>query len=230
MEDLPDQLSLTVLEGHCQREIINYRKGMPFNDRYCLEIFYRAIDQQDEQAWNLLIRNFRGMMTAWLRNDPQRDNALRYDSEENYVDDAFTRFWQATARNRELTFTSLAAALSYLKASLRGAILDKLRAHARSLLPLPEPGSDYFFTEPVTEDEDDGRDLWEIIEKLLPDERQRRLAYLIIHCGLKPRQVVSLCPDEFSDKQEIFRLYRNIIERLTRNADQIRWRLGDQVQ
>lgn len=228
MEDSPGQMSLTALESRCQQEILNFRKGEPFNERYCLEIFYRAINQQNEEAWSLLVQSFRRMVAGWLRAHPRRESALRYDSEDNYVDFAFTRFWQATVRNQELQFTTLAAALSYLKASLHGAILDTLRAHGRPVLPLPEPGSGYFIEEPSTEDEHDSRELWEAIESLLPGEREKRVAYLIIHCGLKPREVVRYCPDEFSEVREVYRLYRNIIERLMRNADQIRWRLSDQ--
>ncbi len=229
MEDLPDQMSLSALEDRCISEINNFRHGEAFNDQYCLEIFYRAIRKRDEQAWELLVRRFRGMVLGWMRSHPRRESAYRYDSEENYVAFAFTRFWQATARNQELVFNSLAAALSYLKASLHGAILDTLRANSRPVLSLPEPGSGYYFPEePAVEDEDDGRDLWEVINSLLPGEREKRVAYLLIHCGLKPREVVRYFPNEFSDVQEVYRLHRNILERLIRNADQIRWRLSDE--
>ena len=45
--------------------------------------------------------------------------------------------------------------------------------------------------------------------------------------GLKARDIVRFRPEEFGDIQEVYRLTRNIVERLTRNRDQIRWRLGD---
>ncbi len=81
--------------------------------------------------------------------------------------------------------------------------------------------------EPATEDDYEDQDLWEVIESLLQNERERRLAYLLYHCGLKPRDIVRYRPEEFSDVQEIYRLTRNIMERLLRNCDQIRWRLSD---
>jgi hypothetical protein len=37
-----------------------------------------------------------------------------------------------------------------------------------------------------------------------------------------------LFPDEFSDAQEVFRLTRNILDRLKRNKDRLRWLLGDE--
>ena len=61
-------------------------------------------------------------------------------------------------------------------------------------------------------------------QDMLPNERERRLAYLLYHCGLKPREIVRFCPQVWSDVQEIYRLRRNIMERLLRNADHLRSR------
>lgn len=226
MDELPGQMSLSALEEHCTSEINHYRRKEPTNDQYCLEIFHRAIVRHDEQAWELLYRHFYSLMLGWLRRHNKHDVAQRYDSDENYVAKAYDRFWQATTRNQSLEFDSLAAALSYLQACLNGAILDTLRAHVRpNLTTLPEPG---YPEEPATEDTDDGQELWDAIAGLLPNEREQRLAYLLFHCGLKAREIVQRCPDEFSDVREVYRLRRNLMERLMRNADQIRWRLSDE--
>src|SRR5438874_11505436 len=92
MEDLPDQMSLAALAERCQREIANFRKGEVFNDRYCLEIFYRAITRQDNGAWELLTRSVRRMVVGWLRKHPLRESAMRYEREESFVGMALTSF------------------------------------------------------------------------------------------------------------------------------------------
>ncbi len=228
MEDLPAQMSLTALADRCMREIEKYRHKEPYNDQYCLEIFHRAMVKHDPDAWELLQKRFSPTVRAWMRNHPQRDVACRHQSEEDYVDEAFVRVWQASTRNT-LEFDSMAAALRYLKLCLQGAVIDNLRAYSRPIeVPLPDPGSDMYHPEELaTGDDYESNDLWETIKSLLPNERERRLAYQLFINGLKPREIVHYCPEEFSDIQEIYRLTRNIIERLTRNRDQIRWRLGD---
>lgn len=228
MEDLPDQMSLSALADRCISEIQHYRHKEPYNDRYCLEMFHRAMVKHDPDAWELLQQRFTPTVKAWMRNHPQRDIACRHQSEEDYVADTFVRVWQASIRNR-LEFDSLAAALSYLKISLQMAVIDRLRAYSRPKeAPLPDPGSDaYHSEEPATEDEYGSDEMWEIIRNLLPNRRERRLAYLLYHCGLKPREVLRYCPNEFNNIQEIYRLTRNILERLMRNRDQFRWRLSD---
>ncbi|WP_376796127.1 hypothetical protein [Thermogemmatispora sp.] len=190
---------------------------------YGLEIFRRATLEGDQQAWALLQNQFSDLVRAWMRRHPKREIALRLDSEENYIAQAFERFWQATAFKSDLQFTSLAAALSYLRASLNGAIMDTLRMYARPREAyLSTPG---YEGAPVSEDRDDGGELWEILKSLLPQRREQYLAYLLFHCGLKPREVVRYCSQEFRNVQEVYRLRRNIVERLARNADQLRWRL-----
>jgi len=228
MKDLPDQMSLSALVDRCMGEIEHYRRKEPHDDQYCLELFHRAMVNHDPEAWGLLQQRFSPTVRAWMRNHLHRDVACRLEPEENYVAHTFARVWQASMRNT-LEFDTLAAALSYLKLSLQGAVIDTLRAYSKPKeTPLPDPGSDTWYTEePSSEDEYDSHELWDCIKSLLPNERERRLAYLLYHCGLKAREIVRYRPDEFSDVQEIYHLTRNITERLMRHRDQIRWRLSD---
>ena len=66
---------------------------------------------------------------------------------------------------------------------------------------------------------DEGREVWENIRSLLPNEREQQLAYLLFHCGLGPREIVRLRPQEWSDVCEIYRLRRNIFEQLLSNYE-----------
>jgi hypothetical protein len=60
-------------------------------------------------------------------------------------------------------------------------------------------------------------ELWKTIQEILPDVRIQRLAYLLFHCDLKPREIIHFCSEEFSDLQEIYRLYQAILEQLQLN-------------
>lgn len=221
---LIQDMSIAELADRCMNEIKRFQGGEPSNDLYGIELFRRAVKLLDPLAWEVVQQRFSDVMYSWFYQHPMRHLASRFDSEENYVAQAFARFWQATAGNPKIEFMTFAAILRYLRASLNGTILDALRAYSRPReTPLPEPGSAEAL---FGEEQDDSRELWEAIQSVLPDKRQRRVAYLLFHCQLKPRQVVQFCQDEFSDVGEIYRMRRNIFERLLRNADYIRWRLG----
>jgi hypothetical protein len=212
-------MDVKVLVDHCVREIDNYRQGASCNEKYCLELFRRATAQRDPLAWEALQQCLHEIVLCWVRRHPQREVACRFDSEGNYVACAFARFWLATIYRQQVEFNTLAAALSYLRASVHGAMLDALRTYSRPQeIALPDA------EEAGAEQQTEGGELWEVIRNLLPDGREQRVAYLLFYCGLKPREIIHYCPQEFSDVQEIYRLRRHIIERLLRNAARIRWR------
>ena len=218
------EMSLAELAAQCMRELGNYRRGKTCTDIYGLELLRRAIVQSDQEAWAWVQYCFGGMVRGWLRRHPQREVACRLESDENYVAQTFERFWQATTLHQQVEFSTLAAALQYLRASLNGVILDELRVYTRPReVLLPEPGEP---GEPLVEDDTENSEVWESLHMLLTNPREQRVAYFLFHCGLKPREIIRFCPQDFSDIQEIYRLRRNIMERLLRNADYLRWRLS----
>ncbi len=230
MDKLPSDMTLTELAQRCELEIQNFRHKMPTDDRYCLEVFRRAIHQDDHAAWSLLYEQYTETVRIWFRRHNSKDTAARYMKEEDYVDKTFERFWQA-ARKSKPAFESLAGALSYLKLCLSSALMDELRDHARTnLTPLSEYGHS---DDPKFEVEDlyhEG-ELWEVLKDILRDVKEPRLvrvAYLLFFCNLKPREIMRNAPNEFASEQEIYSLRRNVWERIMRNTDKIRWRLSDE--
>ena len=220
-------LSVSTLVAQGRREIQAYRHGEPSDERYGLELLRRALVQGDQDAWAGVEQCLSELVRGWLYAHPHREAALNFESEESYVALAFERFWQATVR-QQVAFRTLAGALAYLRASLNGAILDTLRAYARPReVPLLEPGAP---GEPSCEDQPASLELYEILQRVLPSEREQRLAHLLYHCNLKPKEIVRFCQEEWPDVQEIYRLRRNILERLLRQKDQLRWWFNLQEQ
>jgi hypothetical protein len=208
------EMSVPALAAQCLRELSNSRQGQPSTETYAVELFRRATVQGNQEARLWVQHCFREVVRDWVGRHPNREAACRLESEEYYVAQAFERFWQATVSTQRLEFSQLTAALQYLRACLHGAILDRLRASARaSEVGLPEHG------EPAVEDSVDSSEDWGVFKTILSNAREQRLAYLLFHCGLKPREIIHFYPQEFSDVREIYRLRRNIIERFLRNAD-----------
>lgn len=219
-------MSLEALRECSVREMTNYRRKLPSDDSYCLEILRRAIELRDESAWQALQRQFSDNVHVWLNGHSHKELALRYENDQTYIDDAFRRFWQAVS-DQSMSFSTIAGALSYLRLCLHCAIMDTLRAFARNNIEqIPEHGHP---AEPQTEDTYHESELWQTIRDLLPSEKERRVAYLHFHCNLKPREIIRFCPNEFQNEEEIYRLKRNIMERIMRNAPKIRWKLGDSI-
>jgi hypothetical protein len=212
-------MSGPALVARCLWEINSYRRGEIQDIPYCLELFHRARVQHDDVALGALRQCFGEFVRDWIRRHPQKEVICRFESEEYYAALAFERFWQAVIHHQELEFGTLTVALAYLQASLNGVILDTLRTYSQSskvaFLETDDAG------EPVVENDEHGGTLWEIIQRMLPNEHEQRVAYLLFQCGLQPGEIVRGNPQEFSDVQEVARVRRNIIARLVQSGSNL---------
>ncbi len=222
MDEPISRLNLSRLADSCSIELVKRRRKEPANDNYCLEIFRRAILEHNDQAWFVLQGCFSENIRVWIRSHASSDIALLYDSEENYIAQTFSRFWVAVHEQR-FEFKSLNGALNYLHATLDGIFKDLIRSHLRSReVPLPDQDSP---EEPVVEQPGDELEVWNIIFGLLKDERERRIMKLLYFHGLKPKNILERFPKEFTDVNEIYRVNCNIVDRLRRNRERLRWLL-----
>ena len=140
MEQALNKMPLSALQRRCAYELGMYQPQQPGDDRYCLEIFRRAIVDGDNEAWIALQEQFRDNVLYWLRCHAKRQEALQIETEQSYVDDTFARLWQ-WGRNRNLEFRSLAGALKSLHLCLNSSVIDHLRRYTfKERVPLPEYG------------------------------------------------------------------------------------------
>ncbi len=221
--DMLANLDVVQLAQRCAAEQQLYHQHQPSDDRYCLELFHRALQQHDEYAWSLLYEQFSGTLLAWVHQHRCARLALEREEPHTLTHAAWTKLWAATTSTKEKKpdFSSLASILSYLKRCVNSVVLDEVRKQRARQLEVPLPDVNL----PRSDDPGDGpaARLWELIERALPDRRERLLAYWLFVQGLKPREVVRLAPQSFPTAQEVYRLARNIQDRLRRNPLLLRW-------
>lgn len=158
-----------------------------------LEMFRAVLLHNDVQAKAQFQQQLNATVVRWLRLHPRRERAYQCEKEEYYVTQAFACFWRVTAQRDVTEFSSFAAVLRYLEANVNSVVLDVMRAAMRSAV---SAGTCY----------GDGEEMWEQVQGLLADERERRIAYLLFSCGLKPKEIVQFYPEEFGDVSEIVRI------------------------
>jgi len=206
------EMSITELAAYCVGEINHFRRGEPGTEKYSVELLRRATMLGEEEARAWAQQCLSELVVSCLRLHPNRGVASELGSEENYVAQTFERFWQTTALTQHIELNSLADALKYLHACLNGVIVDTLRTYSRlqkkSVTDSSKP------TELRIEGKFVSKDVWGCVKKVIPNGNEARLAYLLFHCGLKPRQIMNFCPQEFSDLHEIYRLRSNMMNRL----------------
>ena len=182
-----------------------------------MEALLRQMLEGDLEAWAGVEQYLSETVHSWLHVHPSKEAACYWESEEHYVSLAFERFRQAVAAGQLQAHTSLPTILRYLQACLNGVLLYSLRAKVRPgriALQKPAPAE-----EQPEEDQPGDHQLWEGIQHLFPDLRERRVAYLLFQCNLSPRDIFCLAPQEFSDVHEICRLRARIFERILLHSD-----------
>lgn len=214
-------LSADALSLRCREQVARYRHGEGCDDSFTLELFRRAVVERNETAWQALHNIFNEQVLAWCRLATGRT----YDADE-LVAVTWEKFW--------LNFTpgKLAAAcggpgvLRYLKMCARSAAIDavRMRGSAFSLdeSPIEEPDRSPAPSE-ANADHDARARFWAIVNGTLRDDCERVLAHLVYECGLKPAEVQARRPDLFPSVADVYRITRNLLDRLKRNRAMRAW-------
>jgi hypothetical protein len=178
-----------------------------------LELLRSTIIQGDQNAWAEFQQSLEETVLTWLHAHPGRKSACRCQSEQHFVALAFERLRQAAIQGK-VAYETLSEVFVYLRVSLNGAILETLRISS-----CPESVSVRLSGEGYMEGHPKSREVWDWLQARLSSERERRLAYLLYHCGLGPGEIVRCYPQEWSDVHEIARLRVNILARLMNGFD-----------
>lgn len=220
------ELSVINLAHQCQEETARYLRRESGEGVCCFELFRRAVADRDDQAWERVVIQYRRMVLAWVRRHPTR--ALVNESDDDWVHDAFARFWKAVPPDRFAMFPNLAAILRYLKLCVHSSLMDEARAsEAQRAAPIDDavemPGP--LDVEGAALSESTALRFWQSIQAELQDEVERLVVYLSFALDLKPGEIQARYPEHYASVADVYRVKRNVLERL-RRSDEIRAFLG----
>jgi hypothetical protein len=193
---VPDIAVISELAIRCQEEMDRLQRGEDIEGASGLQLLALARLHNDEQLWSALERCFTPVIRACLRRHPRYEEASRVKAERRYVILALEKFRHEVVA-QGMAFPTLSASLRYLLVCINSVLLDTLRSVAwfekikqHELL--------------ISDASTEAMDPALLQQRLASDEREQRLAYLLFYCGLKPREIVDLCPSEFDNLQEIY--------------------------
>jgi DNA-directed RNA polymerase specialized sigma24 family protein len=212
-------LGLRELVWACEEENRRRLRGETHREDFSRELFRRAICERDAAAWESLFTLYRGLVASWVRQHPASDSVAERDDCVNLV---FERFWVAIGPQRFAEFPSAAALLKYLKMCVHTVLIDEVRARRvaqRTLTAWPAGethavGGDVGATATARLADDE---LWELVSREVTDEGERLLLYLTVGLDLSPRQIHARYPRVFGSVRDVYRIKRNVLDRLRRN-------------
>jgi hypothetical protein len=223
------------LAAACRRETDRFRRNQPSCDEFCFELFRRAVCDRDSAAWEAILVQYRGMVLTWV----QRHGGAGVEDADYWINRTFDRFWTAVRPDRFSLFEGLPRVLKYLQMCAATAVMDGLRAQRamphESLDRLFEtrpgavaqsqgegeaplsPGPAAVDAEASAVDRLSARELWQAIVREVPDEGERTVLYCSFALGMKPAEIAQRRPDLFPGVPDVYRVKRNVLERLRRN-------------
>src|SRR5512135_1289547 len=102
-------LSIHELARNCSEESSRFVRQGVSNDSYCLELFRRAIEKRDDDAWACIYQQYAPLVLTWVTQHQSVAPLLGRDGAAPLVNAAFAKFSQALTPARVENFASLAA-------------------------------------------------------------------------------------------------------------------------
>ena len=217
--DDPGALPVDELAQRCREETARFLRGESTREDFGYELLRRAVCEGDQAAWAAAVDQYRGLVLAQIRRHPAFPATAEED--DYWINRTFERFWGAMRPARFREFPGLPALLQYLKLCAGSVLVDEARRRAGAAAePLREQGTHRaagMAGEEAVLGELAGRELWRAIEVELHDEAERIVAHLCLVLDLKPREVYARQPERFADVADVYRVKRNLLDRLRRS-------------
>jgi DNA-directed RNA polymerase specialized sigma24 family protein len=194
------------------------RESAPADAMY-YELFRRAIEQRDADAWADISRQYRGLLAAWAAQSISRGRLT--EQPEDIADQAFARAWTALSSARFSAFPHIASLLAYLRTCVRATVIDHTREQAgqlRAVQSIESTGVSAAPDQAVLEDMD-RTEIWRLIAEMTSNPQEQVIVRECLVYALPPRDIQARHPDMFADVMQVYRVKRNLINRFQRNRD-----------
>lgn len=217
------QMPLAELVSACRAETGKFLRRESPNNAFCRELFRRAIADSNQAAWDAVVAQYSGLVVAWIKHHPAWPSVR--EDEDYWVNRAFERFWLAVGPEQFPAFHHLGALLRYLQLCAHSVLMDEVRRRSvvtvEPLAPQAAGADAGPDIERLALGELAERELWRAIADEVQDEAERLVAYLCFAAEWKPREVHQRYPDQFRSVADVYRVKRNLVDRL-RRSPQIR--------
>lgn len=197
------------------------------DDRYCFELFCRALDSNDALAWQAVEAQFSGLIGQWCRQKAAVHGLYDISAEDqaDIVHDAWELFIKHIQPHLPISksFPHIGAVLSFLKKWSHIATFNYKRRYERDIRRQAfiekQASFDFLtgnsFTDSL-EKEQFINCIQELITKHIVDKERIQLIYWRYNLGLKPREIAERYPEKYKSGKEVSNKIEGIRKKLKR--------------
>ena len=216
-------MALEELAQKCAQETDLFFTHHDYDPSYGFELFRRAIRNQDERALEVVITQYQPLADRWVDRwmDKHPDFLSINEEAQDFVAQAFERFWASFTPAKFDKSQNLAAILRYLQMCVHAAIIDVWRKFSRIRLEQEIKDEEQEFSQPESTPEHllQNDEFWQLIKKKSKDPKEYTVVYASFSLALSPREILAEYPGIFRDSKEIYRYKANLLARLERDDE-----------
>lgn len=222
----PEDRSLPELIESCRHQSRPANRGAAAG--CCLELFRRAIVEEEPQAWEFIQEQYRRLVSSWVQRGAA--GPLSLEDREDLIQDCYLKFWRTIGRRPELfqeKFDHIGSILRYLQQCATSACIDFQRRESR--LQITEK-SLFESSEELT-NRDDFAEVAESrqeralqvervrawIESEIKSEKERLILHHSFQDGWSPKKIFSQYSEKFSNVEEVRKVKIRVMKRAKRN-------------
>jgi DNA-directed RNA polymerase specialized sigma24 family protein len=216
-------MSIADLAHKCERETELYFSHQDYDSSSCFELFRRAIQINEEEAWTVIKDQYQPLVASWVAKwlSKYPDYSMAGEEAQDFIAQAFERFWISFTPVKFDKSQSLAAVLQYLQMCVNGAMTDTWRKmrHIQIEVDTGEAEREFAEPNPTPEDIMQADEFWQIIRKKSRNLQEYIVVYASFSLDLSPREILAEYPGVFSDIKEIYQHKANLLDRLERDEE-----------
>ena len=212
----PKQLHLSEVSERCRQESARFRAGVRGEEGWCLELFRRALESSDEEAWNAIHAQYRDLIVQWAGGGSQG---------QDLVGVVLAKFWRSLGGvDLSRRFGHVGAVLAYLRKCAFSVRMDDERSQKRQEreLALDEVRSlgggdaqQAALKNLSLNDCYDALRRW--LDENLQSEAEREVVHLSFELGLSPSEIAQRHPDRYDGVREVHRIKERVLKRIRRS-------------
>lgn len=187
-----------------------------------IELLLNALADRDELSWEKAWLAWAPRVAVWVRRHPQFGRTG--EEAQVFVSRSLEKLWRAVDQKKLAGFETPIQVLQYLKMCVNSSVVECLRRPVADLVyldeeeqgsQLPDQGA---HVEPTVVRQIERNELWRIVSEHARTEQEQVLVEAALVRGLPPRAIAQRYGGLFTDVQDVYRLKRNLLERLGRDV------------
>ena len=186
-------------------------------ERDAYNLFQRAIEERDSDAWAEIVARYRPLLIAWAN---KFGAALRTGERcDDLADQALARAWMALSPKHFAKFPCMGALIAYLRTCVMTTVIDIERAQVareRMCYRLDVVGA--ATPEQIVLEELERAELWHLVSGLVETEQERVVLVERFVYGYQPHAIQLRHTNLFADVSMVYRARQNLLARLGRNS------------